>query len=110
MNMNKEQKILNAGVNGVKVFFAICVILALTYFVVGQVIPPDERDRESENYKTFVSDWYQVMEDGERVLVEVPGDAQAESGETPLWEELLQIRIFFRLEAFLPHRDSASVW
>jgi len=81
MNMNKEQKILNAGVNGVKVFFAICVILALTYFVVGQVISPDERDRESENYKMFVSDWYQVMEDGERVLVEVPGDAQAESGE-----------------------------
>jgi len=78
--MNREQKILSVGIGFVKVFFAVCAILALLYFIVGQVIAPDERDVESENCEVFVSDWYQVLEDGERVPVEVPGNAQAKSG------------------------------
>ncbi len=96
--MNREQKILSVGIGFVKVFFAVCAILALIYFVVGQVIAPDERDVESENCKVFVSDWYQVLEDGERVPVEVPGNAQAESGEkvtlvTKLPEDLHNIDV-----------------
>ncbi len=98
MNRNKEQKILSVGIGFVKVFFAVCAILALLYFVVGQVIAPDERDVESENCNVFVSDWYQVMEDGERVPVDVPGNAQAESGEkvtlvTKLPEDLHNIDV-----------------
>lgn len=96
--MNREQKILSVGIGLVKVFFAVCAILALLYFIVGQVIAPDERDVESENCEVFVSDWYQVMEDGERVPVEVPGNAQAESGEkvtlvTKLPEDLHNIDV-----------------
>ena len=96
--MNREQKILSVGIRFVKVFFAVCAILALIYFVAGQVIAPDERDVESENCKVFVSDWYQVLEDGERVPIEVPGNAQAESGEkvtlvTKLPEDLHNIDV-----------------
>lgn len=96
--MNREQKILSVGIGFVKVFFAVCAILALLYFIVGQVIAPDERDVESENCEVFVSDWYQVMEDGERVPVDVPGNAQAESGEkvtlvTKLPEDLHNIDV-----------------
>ncbi len=96
--MNREQKILSVGIGFVKVFFAVCAILALIYFVAGQVIAPDERDVESENCKVFVSDWYQVLEDGERVPIEVPGNAQAKSGEkvtlvTKLPEDLHNIDV-----------------
>jgi len=96
--MNREQKILSVGIGFVKVFFAVCAILALLYFIVGQVIAPDERDVESENCEVFVSDWYQVLEDGERVPVEVPGNAQAKSGEkvtlvTKLPEDLHNIDV-----------------
>ena len=96
--MNREQKILSVGIGFVKVFFAVCAILALLYFIVGQVIAPDERDVESENCEVFVSDWYQVLEDGERVPVEVPGNTQAKSGEkvtlvTKLPEDLHNIDV-----------------
>ncbi len=111
MNMNKEQKILNAGVNSVKAFFAVCAMLALLYFIVGQIVSPDERDQESENCMEFVAEWYQVLADGTRVAIEVPGNAEAKSGEkvtlvTQLPKEMKDIDVI----CFRPVWQDAEVY
>ena len=82
MNASKQQKIINACINGVKAFFAVAAVLMLLYLIIGQIVAPDERDVGSENCHPFVADWYHLKEDGERVPAEVPGKVEAESGET----------------------------
>ncbi len=65
----------------VKTFFGAIVFLMLLLFIVGQVIFPDERSDLSANCKEFESEWQQVLENGEKVPVEVPGKLSAEYGE-----------------------------
>ncbi len=79
--MNKKQKMLNDGMMVVKCFFAVCAVLVLLYFVIGQIVAPDERDASSDNCRAFETQWYHVLEDGTKEPVEVPGKVSAKRGE-----------------------------
>ena len=79
--MNKKQKMLNDGMMVVKCFFAVCAVLLLLYFVIGQIVAPDERDASSDNCRAFETQWYHVLEDGTKEPVEVPGKVSAKRGE-----------------------------
>ncbi len=79
--MNKKQKFLNDGITVVKCFFAFCAVMALLYFLIGQIVAPDERDASSDNCRVFESQWYHVLEDGTKEQVEVPGKVSAKRGE-----------------------------
>ncbi len=81
MSMNKKQKLLDGGLKFVKCFFAICAVLALLYFVLAQIIAPDERDAASENCQVLETQWYHVLEDGTRKPATVPGKVSARHGE-----------------------------
>lgn len=64
-----------------KVFFGIAIFLMLGFFIIGQTILPDERDGFDTKCEVFVADWYQIMNNGEKVSVELPGKVEAQKGE-----------------------------
>ena len=53
--------------------FNISTILLAIYMVFVFVGMPNEKDEEEYDCRYFESEWYRIMDDGERVLVEVPG-------------------------------------
>ncbi len=82
MNTNDNQEKLPYYIILTKRLFSVIVGLLFVMFIVGQIVYPDERDSINRECEEFVSDWYQVCENGERVPVEVPGKIPAEYGET----------------------------
>ena len=65
----------------VKISFSIFVFLMFAFFVIGEIVYPDERQAENINFREFESEWQQILEDGSRISVEVPGKIPAEYGE-----------------------------
>ena len=55
-----------------KIFNIFTILLAI-YMVFVFVVMPNEKDEEEYDCRYFESEWYRIMDDGERVLVEVPG-------------------------------------
>lgn len=76
-NKTKSEKFIQST----KVFFGIVAVVLMLFFVLGEFYYGDERDAINNECEEFVSDWYQVLEDGERVPVEVPGKVPAQRGE-----------------------------
>lgn len=77
-----------------KMFLLAVTLLMLAFLVVGEIVFPDERDRQEQDCQVFEAQWYQELENGERIAVEVPGSVPAEFGElvtlvTTLPEDLL---------------------
>ena len=66
----------------IKVSFITSIILLIIFYVYGQVFLPNEKEILEFQCDEFVSEWEQVLENGERVPVEVPGKVKVESGET----------------------------
>ncbi len=65
----------------IKLFFGVLLFLMALFFVVGEIVMPDERESFNTECNEFVSDWYQVMDDGEKVPVEMPGKVNSQKGE-----------------------------
>lgn len=84
-----------------RVFF-VATLLMFVFEFVGQMVFPDERDVLHTDCRIFESAWQQVLEDGSRVDVEVPGKVEAQRGEwvtlaTTLPEEIYTgEHLFFR--------------
>ena len=57
------------------------VILCVTFLYVGSKLLPSEKDEITEGCREYKAEWYQVFEDGEKSLVEVPGEVPAEEDE-----------------------------
>ncbi len=64
-----------------KCFFGALAVVLMLYLVIGEFACGDERDSYDIDCKEFVADWYQVLENGERIPVEVPGKVDAARGE-----------------------------
>ncbi len=64
-----------------KVFFGCVVFIILLLFPIGEYICTDERDIAIKDCKIYDGEWYHVLENGERTLIEVPGKVPAEFGE-----------------------------
>ena len=65
----------------IKISFLTSIIILVIFFVYGQVILPNEKEILDFECDEFVSEWEQVLDNGERIPVEVPGKVEAKSGE-----------------------------
>lgn len=81
MSTNEKSNLCEICIKIAKIFFAVTAVSALIFFVFGELYYPDERDEITRDCKEFVSDWYQVLEDGTRIKVNVPGKIPAKRGE-----------------------------
>ncbi len=82
MTEENKEKLLKKYMNGSWIYFCIVAFLMLVFFVVGEIVMPDERDRLADRCRVFEAEWYRLLDDGSRVPVEFPGNVDAERGET----------------------------
>lgn len=61
--------------------FCVFVFLLFLFLIIGEIVLPDERDVLTTNCRLFEASWEQILENGDRVPVEVPGKIQADYGE-----------------------------
>jgi len=73
------------------------MLCAFVFFLYGQSMLPDEFDMQENSCEAFQGQWNQVMEDGTREPVEVPGNCQAKKGQ------------WITVETVLPQTEEA-VW
>ena len=59
----------------------IVTILLFAFLFISQIAFPDERDTLSTDCQVFEAQWQQVLENGDRIDVEIPGKVPAEYGE-----------------------------
>lgn len=78
MNTKEKRIVSSKFVNLAKVTFCIANFLLFCFLVIGESVYPDERDVSGTDCRLFESEWYQVLENEERVPVEVPGKIEAE--------------------------------
>ena len=81
MTIKSKKSFLDKWMAVTPTFFITILVLILAFLVIGQRIYPDERDVLATECGVFDSQWQQVLENGERVDVTVPGQVPAEWGE-----------------------------
>ncbi len=64
-----------------KIFFSIATFAFLFYMVVSQLVMPDEREDSSAKCRVFETEWQRVLENGEKIPVEIPAKLDARWGE-----------------------------
>lgn len=60
--------------------FHVLLLFSIAFFLVGWLKMPSER-MESRQCEDFNAGWYQILEDGSKVPVEVPGNCEVARGE-----------------------------
>ena len=78
----RRLSILDRCIDIAPVFFLVGISLCAAFLFWGELIYPDERDELDSYYQELNSDWYQELEDGSRVEVDVPGKVAVQRGET----------------------------
>ncbi len=81
MNINEQQNPFKTYTVIVQVFFYISVLLLTLFGIIGQFIFPSERDVLDTNCRLFETTWSQILENGDKIPVEVPGKVEADYGE-----------------------------
>lgn len=64
-----------------KAFFHIATVALLLYLVVTQIVMPDEREENPNKCRVFETEWQRVLENGEKVPVDIPANLDAQWGE-----------------------------
>ncbi len=64
----------------IRYLFYVPLLFSVVFFLVGWFNMPDER-MENRQCEELNTDWYQVMEDGSQVPIEVPGNYEVARGE-----------------------------
>ncbi len=81
MKKSDKKNVFLSYITGAKVVFFTAVTLIFLFWEMGIFILPDERDDIKTDCREFESEWQQVLENGEKIPVEVPGKIPAEYGE-----------------------------
>ena len=81
MTTKSKKSFLDKWMSATPPFFIAVLMLILVFLVIGQQIYPDERDTMATSCEVFDAQWQQVLENGERVDVTVPGQIPAQWGE-----------------------------
>ena len=76
----EKQTLFDKSIKGLKIFFSIAAYLLLFYVVVTQIVMPDERDDNPFMCRTFEAEWQRVLENGEKIPVEIPAKLDARWG------------------------------
>ncbi len=77
----KKYELQTRLISFAKVFFAVATAVILLFLIIGEIIAPDESDKIHTDWNEFTGPWQQIMENGEKKLVEAPGKVEAEYGE-----------------------------
>lgn len=81
MTTKSKKSFLDKWMSVTPVLFITVLMMILAFLLIGQQIYPDERDMMVTECQTFDAQWQQVLENGERVDVTVPGQIPAKWGE-----------------------------
>lgn len=81
MNSGSKHNIFEGYIEAAKKLFGIITLIMLLVLLLGELILPDERDKAETDCKVFEAEWQQILKNGEKVSVEVPGKIPAEYGE-----------------------------
>ena len=83
MNTDNKHSAITANMMWGKIVFGIAVLVVMLFIVIGEIVFPDERDNDKirGSFQLFEAQWQQVLANGDRIPVEVPGDIPAEFGE-----------------------------
>lgn len=66
---------------GIGILFRIIIYGVLCFFVVGFLTFPSERQPDIYQCQKLDIDWYQIMDDGTKKLITVPGNCEVKAGE-----------------------------
>lgn len=77
----KKELISTSYTKLIKKIFIGFIILILIYWVICGFILPEEKDVVSTECEFFEANWERVLENGERMPAEVPGNVEAQWGE-----------------------------
>ena len=72
-----------------RLLFALMVLSVVAFFVIGEAIMPEENPTERGECVLYEADWEQVLPDGSRKTVEIPGQCDAKRGEVVRLETTL---------------------
>ncbi|MBO5167348.1 MAG: response regulator [Lachnospiraceae bacterium] len=81
MKKADKKNLLLSYIKGAKAVFFTAVTLVFAFWIIGSFISPDEREDIKTDCREFEAEWQQVVENGEKIPVEVPGKLPAEYGE-----------------------------
>lgn len=80
MEAKEKHSISDICMKMAKIVMAIATFLLFAFLIVGGMLYPDERDITGK-CQLFEAQWYRVLENGDRIPVEVPGKMDADYGE-----------------------------
>ncbi len=81
MNSKDRRDLFTVCIKFVQIFFQVAIVILCLFFVIGEIIMPDERDKMRTECQLIQTQWYHVLENGEKIPVEIPGKVEAEYGE-----------------------------
>ncbi len=81
MNNDNKRNFMKLNMRAMQIFFGIAVFAVITFLFVGQIVAPSESDVRQLDCRIFDADWYQVLDNGERIPFDFPGKVEAEHGE-----------------------------
>lgn len=81
------------GMNFIKWMFRIFVCIVIAYFLLGEILLPADSPSNDYSAEEFISSWMQVMPDGSRAAVDIPGKCESVRGEVVVIETTLPDKI-----------------
>lgn len=81
MNTKNKRNLFEKYIGIAKIFFGSAAVVVLLFLMIGEAILSDERDVMDGKCQLFETEWQQVLDSGERVVVQVPGKIEADYGE-----------------------------
>ncbi len=62
-------------------FLTLASVSVFLFGIIAMCVYPDERDHTQTDCREFVADWEQILSDGSRISVDIPGTVPASPGE-----------------------------
>ncbi|MGN0347529.1 MAG: hybrid sensor histidine kinase/response regulator [Lachnospiraceae bacterium] len=102
--MKEKSSKLQILQTGIIIIFSVFVVLTLTYFILGEALLPSENQQSDTVCEEFDATWYQVLSDGSRKLISIPGNLESDNGRDVVIETTLPERI--EPDRYLVYRSS----
>ena len=82
MGTKDKRNIVDCCMEAAPKLFGIALLLCVLFFVIAGWMLPSEGGKPVADCEVFKVQWYHMLDNGDRVPVEVPGKVEAERGET----------------------------
>lgn len=78
-----------SGIKIVHLLLWLMMVGSFVFFVVGEIVQPSDNSSGSSTYSLYEAEWVQIMPNGTKMPVTVPGQCEAEYGEWVTIETML---------------------